>query len=73
MDKIKSNPSTQVDMPVIHEHNIVRLEANEVAELLDNVESGAKLTKHQAKVQKKLAVSRSCTTHSPAWYRNPSI
>ena len=56
MDKIKRNPSTQVNMPVIHEHNIVRLEANEVAELLDNVESGAKLTKHQAKVQKKLAV-----------------
>lgn len=51
---INANPTLKVDMPTIHEKAITRLEVNEVAELLDNVESGNKLTKHQLKLHSKL-------------------
>jgi len=44
---MKHNPAFQVDMPKIHEQAITRLDVNEVAELLDNVESGNHLTKQQ--------------------------
>lgn len=44
---IAENPVLQVDMPKIHEKAIVRLDINEVAELLDVVESGNRLTDHQ--------------------------
>lgn len=45
--KIKNNPALLIDMPKIHEHHITRLEVDEVAKLLDEVESGDKLTKNQ--------------------------
>lgn len=45
--KILANPSELVDMPKIREKNIIRLEVNEVAKLLDEVDSGANLTKSQ--------------------------
>lgn len=51
---IQSNPTLKVDMPKIHEKAITRLEVNEVAELLDNVESGNKLTKNQLRQHSKL-------------------
>lgn len=51
---IKTNPSLKVDMPVIHDKPIVRMEPNEVAEFLDNVESGNKLTKNQLAKHEKL-------------------
>lgn len=44
---IDENPVLQVDMPKIHEKAIVRLDINEVAELLDVVESGNRLTDQQ--------------------------
>ena len=44
---ISFNPTIKVDMPKIHEKAIIRMEPNEVAEFLDNVESGNKLTKTQ--------------------------
>ncbi|MCI6020794.1 MAG: tyrosine-type recombinase/integrase [Clostridia bacterium] len=44
---MKKNPAFQVDMPKIHDQAITRLDVNEVAELLDNVESGNRLTKNQ--------------------------
>ncbi|WP_312371437.1 tyrosine-type recombinase/integrase [Lachnoclostridium sp.] len=44
---IDENPVLQVNMPKIHEKAIVRLETNEVAELLDVVETGSKLTDTQ--------------------------
>lgn len=44
-EMLKSNPALQVDMPKLHEKAIIRLEADEVAELLDFVEAaGDKLT-----------------------------
>ena len=51
---IKNNPTLKVDMPKIHDKTITRLEVNEVAEFLDNVESGNKLTKNQLKRHEKL-------------------
>lgn len=44
---ITENPVVLVDMPKIHDKAIVRLDVNEVAELLDVVESGNKLTNNQ--------------------------
>lgn len=49
---IKTNNITLVDIPKIHEKNIVRLEVNEVARMLDEVESGEKLTKKQQEYHK---------------------
>lgn len=46
---IKTNPAAMIDMPKIHEKEIIRLEINEVAELLDMVENGEKLTKGEQK------------------------
>lgn len=45
--KIHANPTLLVDMPQIHEKAIVRMDAGEVAQFLDNVEYGNKLTDHQ--------------------------
>ena len=47
--KLYSNPALLVDLPKIHDKNITRLEIDEVAILLDEVESGDKLTKSQKK------------------------
>jgi len=44
---IDTNPAVKVDMPKIHEKAIVRLDVDEVAQLLDEVESGESLTKRQ--------------------------
>jgi len=44
---IKYDPVALVPMPKLREKNIVRLDADEVAELLDNVESGRNLTEKQ--------------------------
>lgn len=47
--KIKTNPTLLVDLPKIHEKSIIKLEIDEIAKLLDEVESGSKLTKSQKK------------------------
>jgi site-specific recombinase XerD len=46
-EKIKNNPASIVDMPKIHQKEIVRLDTDEVGTLLDEVETGDKLTKSQ--------------------------
>lgn len=51
---ISANPTLKVDMPKIHDKAITRLDINEVAEFLDNVESGNKLTNNQLKRHDKL-------------------
>ncbi len=45
---IKTNPPDLVNPPKIHEKEIVRLDVDEVAMLLDEVESGENLTAHQS-------------------------
>jgi len=44
---IDTNPAIKVDMPKIHDKAIVRLDVDEVAQLLDEVESGDKLSSRQ--------------------------
>lgn len=51
---IEHNPAIQVNIPKIREKAIVRLEVNEVAELLDNVEEGNLATQRQREAAKKL-------------------
>lgn len=50
--KIRTNAPSLVDMPKIHEKNITMLEIDEVARLLDEVESGDLLTASQKKYHK---------------------
>lgn len=53
---IHDNPAVKVPMPKLHEKEIVRLDPNEVAILLDQVEDGAKMTKSQLKFHEKTKV-----------------
>ena len=50
---IKTNPAALVPIPKQHEKQIVRLDVDEVAVLLDQVEEGEKLTKNQLKYHNK--------------------
>lgn len=50
---IEKNPAALVKMPKIHEKNIVRLDIDEIAILLDEVENGDKLTDRQKLYHKK--------------------
>ena len=53
---ISRNTAELIAMPKLHEHEIIRLEPNEVATLLDQVEAGEKLTKSQLKYHEKTKV-----------------
>ena len=48
-EKLHNNPPALVDLPVIRERSIIRLEPDEVANLLDIVEAGEGLTEAQKK------------------------
>lgn len=49
---IPSNVAALIDMPKRHEREIIRLEVDEVAKLLDMVDEGTNLTKKQAEYHK---------------------
>lgn len=53
---INENPVLQVNMPKLHDKAIVRLDPNEVADLLDTVESGDGLTKKQLERHEQLKI-----------------
>ncbi len=53
---INENPPAKVRVPKLHEKEIVRLDVDEVARLLDEVESGDNLTASQKKYHKKTKV-----------------
>lgn len=55
-EQITTNPTVLIDIPKLHEKEIVRLDVDEVAILLDEVESGASLTATQARYHDKTAV-----------------
>lgn len=50
---IKTNPAALVPVPKLHDKEIIRLEPNEVAILLDQVEDGTKLSKKELEYHKK--------------------
>lgn len=52
-EMIKTNPAALVHLPKIHDKDIVRLDYNEVASLLDEAESGSRLTDKQKTYHKK--------------------
>ena len=52
-EMITTNPTVLVDLPKNHEKPIIRLEPNEVANLLDEIETGKHLTKSQMKFHMK--------------------
>ena len=52
-EMIKNNPAALVPMPKKHAKEIIRLEPNEVAILLDQVADGTKLTKKELEYHKK--------------------
>ena len=54
LDKLKNDPTVKVDMPKIREKAIIRMEVDEVAQFLDNVQTGDKLTQGQLKRHEKL-------------------
>lgn len=55
-EMIEKNPAALVPLPKRHEKEIIRLEPNEVAILLDQVEEGTKLTKKELEYHKKTKV-----------------
>ncbi len=55
-EQISRNVASLVDMPKLHEKAIIRLEPNEVVQMLDTVEAGDKLTKSQQKYHEKTKV-----------------
>lgn len=55
-ERIEKNPASLVPMPKLHEKEIIRLDIDEVAKLLDNVESGENLTKKQMAYHEKTKV-----------------
>ena len=50
---IKDKPAAKIPVPKMHEQEIIRLDVDEVAELLDEVESGDKLTSSQKRFHEK--------------------
>ncbi len=55
-EMIEKNPAALVPLPKLHEKEIIRLEPNEVAILLDQVENGDNLTKKELEYHKKTKV-----------------
>lgn len=53
MELIEKNPAILIPMPKLHQKEIIRLDADEVAILLDQVEDGTNLTKSQKKYHEK--------------------
>ena len=46
-EMVSNNPAARVQMPKLHEHEIIRLDVDEVALMLDEIESGDRLTERQ--------------------------
>ncbi len=55
-EMISKNTAELINMPKLHENEIIRLEPNEVVLLLDQVEAGDKLTKSQQRYHEKTKV-----------------
>lgn len=56
--KMEVNPAALVDMAKIYEKPIIRLDVNEVADLLDDVESGNELTHHEKCIHDTITAKR---------------
>ena len=54
---IKNNPAALVKLPKVHEKEIIRLDVDEVAMLLDEVEKGESLTDKQKAIYEKMVAA----------------
>ncbi|WP_367565693.1 tyrosine-type recombinase/integrase [Lacrimispora sp.] len=55
-ERLKNNPASLIQLPKLHEKEIIRLDVDEVALLLDEVESGEALTEKQKSYHAKTKV-----------------
>ncbi len=55
-ERISTNPASLINVPKLHEKAIIRLEIDEVAKLLDEVESAENMTKVQQKYHEKTKI-----------------
>lgn len=55
-ERIQNNPASLIQLPKLHEKDIIRLDVDEVALLLDEVESGASLTEKQKAYHEKTKI-----------------
>lgn len=55
-ERIKTNPAALIQLPLLHDKEIIRLEIDEVAKLLDEVEGGENLTKKQKEYHEKTKI-----------------
>jgi len=55
-EMIFTNPTALISLPKLHEKEIIRLDIDEVADLLDQVESGEKLTEKQQAFHEKTKI-----------------
>ena len=53
---IKTNPASRVSLPKLRDKEIIRLDVNEVADFLDSVESGDKLSENEQKFHEKTKI-----------------
>lgn len=53
---IKTNPASKVSLPKLRDKDIIRLDVNEVADFLDSVENGDKLSKKEQKYHEKTKI-----------------
>lgn len=72
-ERIEKNPAALVQLPKLHEKEIIRLEVDEVAKLLDLVEDGEKLTERQKKYHQLTKTRESGTALSSSGHGNPCI
>jgi len=56
MEMIRTNPASIVRLPKTHDKDIIRLEGNEISDLLDAVDSGANMTKQQKAYHEKTRI-----------------
>ncbi len=56
LERLKNNPAALIKLPKLHEKEIIRLDIDEVAMLLDTVENGDSLTKKQREFHEKTQV-----------------
>ncbi|MCR5673269.1 MAG: tyrosine-type recombinase/integrase [Lachnospiraceae bacterium] len=56
LERIEKNPAALVQMPKLHKKEIIRLDPDEVAKLLDHVENGDQMSKQQMKYHDKTKV-----------------
>ena len=55
-DLIKTNPAAKVSLPKLRDKEIIRLDVNEVADFLDSVEAGDKLTDREQRFHEKTKI-----------------